>query len=116
MARRELPVASGTIAFLIGAVLLALPSSLANAQQPPQASCVGVSKTEYDSIKDQIIAHHVAGARCRRRVRCKNPEPGKQGQTVREIGLDAIAETLLDGAAISAHEANAPVWVTPGAL
>jgi len=49
MSRRELPVASGTIAFLIGAVLLALPSSLANARQPPQPSCVGVSKTEYDS-------------------------------------------------------------------
>jgi 3-isopropylmalate/(R)-2-methylmalate dehydratase small subunit len=30
-------------------------------------------------------------------------------------GLDAIAETLLNDSAISAHEASSPVWVTPGA-
>ena len=52
MARRELAVAGGTIAFLIGAVLLALPAALANAQQAPQPSCVGVSKTEYDSASE----------------------------------------------------------------
>jgi hypothetical protein len=52
MARRELAVASGTIAFLIGAVLLALPAALANAQQAPQPGCVGVSKTEYDSASE----------------------------------------------------------------
>jgi len=28
-------------------------------------------------------------------------------------GLDAIAETLLDEPAISAHEAKAPAWITP---
>ena len=28
-------------------------------------------------------------------------------------GLDAIAETLLDEPAISAHEARAPAWITP---
>jgi len=28
-------------------------------------------------------------------------------------GLDAIAETLLDEPAISAHEATAPAWITP---
>ena len=28
-------------------------------------------------------------------------------------GLDAIAETLLDEPAISAHEAKAPPWITP---
>jgi arylsulfatase A-like enzyme len=54
MARQELPVASGAIAFLIGAVLLAPPASLANAQQPPQRSCVGVSKTEYDSAYEAL--------------------------------------------------------------
>ena len=28
-------------------------------------------------------------------------------------GLDAIAETLLDEPAITAHEAGAPAWITP---
>jgi hypothetical protein len=40
---------------VIGLVLIALPSSPVNAQQPPQAGCVAVSKIEYDSAKKQYL-------------------------------------------------------------
>lgn len=42
------------IGFLIGAVLFAFPFSSANAQQPPQQTCISVTKTEFDSAYEAL--------------------------------------------------------------
>jgi len=41
----------------IGLMLFALPSSSANAQQPPWGGCRAVSKIEYNSAKRQYLLH-----------------------------------------------------------
>jgi hypothetical protein len=38
-------------------MLIASPSSSANAEQPPRTGCVAVSKQEYDSAKKQKLLH-----------------------------------------------------------
>jgi hypothetical protein len=47
----------GTCAAVIGLMLIALPSSSANAQQPPREGCRAASKIEYDSAKRQYLLH-----------------------------------------------------------
>jgi hypothetical protein len=45
----------GTCTAVIGLMLIALPSSSANAQQPPWEGCRAVSKIEYNSDKRQYL-------------------------------------------------------------
>ena len=48
---------SGTCTAMIGLMLIAYPSSSANAQQPPWEGCRAVSKIEYDSAKREYLLH-----------------------------------------------------------
>jgi hypothetical protein len=40
---------------VIGLMLIAFPSSLVNAEQPPHKGCVGVSKGEYQGAKTKKL-------------------------------------------------------------
>jgi hypothetical protein len=57
MTWRNLIALIGASICAIGFVLIAFPSPSVNAQQPPQAGCVAVSKEEYDSAKRQRLLH-----------------------------------------------------------
>ena len=64
MRRREFIglIENGACTVVIGLMLIALPSSSVNAQQPPRNGCVAVSKIEYDSAKRQKVLDHTNGA------------------------------------------------------
>jgi hypothetical protein len=46
------------IASVVGAMLIAFPSTSANAEQPPQGGFVAVPKIQYDSAKKATPAAH----------------------------------------------------------
>jgi hypothetical protein len=47
---------------VIGLMLIAFPSSLVNAEQPPRKGCVAVSKSEYSSAKEQKLLRSMYGS------------------------------------------------------
>ena len=50
-------IENGACTAVIGLMLIALPSSAVNAEQPPPKGCAPVSKSEYDSVKRQNLLH-----------------------------------------------------------
>jgi hypothetical protein len=48
-------IENGACTAVIGLMLIALPSSAVNAEQPPPKGCAPVSKSEYDSAKRQNL-------------------------------------------------------------
>jgi hypothetical protein len=54
-------IENGAYIAVIGLILIALPSSSVNAQQPPRNGCIAVSKTEYDSAKRQKLLRNRLG-------------------------------------------------------
>jgi hypothetical protein len=47
---------------VIGLMLIAFPSSLVNAEQPPRKGCVAVFKSEYRSAKKQKLLRSMYGS------------------------------------------------------
>src|SRR5713101_10187096 len=87
MKRREFiaPIGSAAIASVIGAALISLPSSSANAQQPPWPGCVKVTKAEYDNGYKSKIYNRLASQRWKRNsgpwseLRCRGSDfPAQQ--------------------------------------
>ena len=52
---------NGMFAAVIGLMLIAFPSSSANAEQPPRKGCRAVSKIEYDSAKREYLLRNRFG-------------------------------------------------------
>ena len=63
MKRREFIglIENGASTVVIGLMLIALPTSSVNAQQPPRTGCVAVSKIEYNSAKRQNLLRNRLG-------------------------------------------------------
>ena len=55
-------IENGACTAVIGLMLIALPSSAVNAEQPPPKGCAPVSKSEYDSAKRQKLLRSMYGS------------------------------------------------------
>jgi hypothetical protein len=54
-------IENGACAAVIGLMLIAVPSSSVNAEQPPRTGCVAVSKHEYASAKKEKLLRNRYG-------------------------------------------------------
>jgi hypothetical protein len=54
-------IENGARTAVIGLMLIAVPSSSVNAEQPPRKGCVAVSKHEYDSAKKEKLLRNRYG-------------------------------------------------------
>ena len=54
-------IENGACTAVIGLMLIAVPSSSVNAEQPPRKGCAAVSKHEYDSAKKEKLLRNRYG-------------------------------------------------------